>query len=131
MQKDGVVSCCGAQYTQANWFSDGYADYLKSFSDALAADPSLAPARQNHLLGSTSVVQRVAYAAQRVAYRTFAKRSVEVLRLSFTPGRVTAGGRPLPRRRNLRHEGFVVRQLTGRDVELRVRHDDARVVVAS
>jgi hypothetical protein len=128
MQSDGVVSCCGAGYPEADWFSDGYADYLKSFSLALAADPRLAPAHEDHVLGSTSVVQSVSYARGAVAYRTFAKRSVEVMRLAFVPRRVLADGRPLPRRSDLRRPGFVVGRLGKGDVVVRVRHDDARNV---
>jgi hypothetical protein len=131
MQSDGVVSCCGAHYPDADWFSDGYADYLKGFSWALAADPQLAPPHQDHVLASTSVVQRVTYTRRRVSYRTFARRSVEILRLSFVPSHVSAGGRALPRRHDLRRQGFVVRQLGHGDVELRLRHDDARRVVVS
>jgi hypothetical protein len=131
MQSNGVVSCCGSGYPDADWFSDGYADYLKSFSWALAADPNLAPAHEDHLLGSTSVVQAVTYAPRRVSYRTFARRSVETLRLSFDPSRVAAGGRVLVRRRNLGSQGFVSRRLGDGDVVVRVRHDDARRVVIS
>jgi hypothetical protein len=125
---DGTVSCCGAGYPHSDWFSDGYADYLKSFSWALAADPLLAPPREDHLLGSTSVVQAVAYRPRRVAYRTFAARSVEVLRLAFDPARVLAG-RALPRRADLRREGYVVRRLADGDAVVRVRHDRARRIV--
>jgi hypothetical protein len=130
MRGDGAVSCCGGAYTQAYWFSDGYADYLKSFSLALAADPRLAPAGQDHLLGSTSVVQSVAYAPGRVAYRTFASRAVETLRLSFTPTRVLAGGRAVPRRHDLRREGFVVERAGG-SFTVRIRHDHARDVIVT
>jgi hypothetical protein len=130
MRGDGAVSCCGGKYTQAYWFSDGYADYLKSFSLALAADPRLAPARQDHLLASTSVVQSVAYAPGRVAYRTFARRAVEVLRLSSAPIRVVAGGKALTRRHDLRRQGFVVERAGG-SFTVRIRHDRARDVVVT
>jgi hypothetical protein len=129
MQTDGLVSCCGAQYAEADWFSDGYADYLKSFSLALAADPRLAPAHEDHVLGSTSVVQSVTYDRNVVVYRTFAKSSVEVMRLTFVPRRVLANGRELPRRKNLRRPGFVVGKLGDGDAVVRVRHDDARSVI--
>jgi len=129
MRSDGVVSCCGAQYPEADWFSDGYADYLQSFSLALAADPRLAPAQEDHVLGSTSVVQSVRYERHSVAYRTFANNSVEVMRLAFVPGRVLADGRALQRRHDLRRPGFVVSRLGDRDAIVRVRHDDARNIV--
>jgi hypothetical protein len=126
MRSDGAVSCCGADYPQSYWFSDGYGDYLKSFSWALAADPRLAPPHEDHILSSTSVVQAVRYRPRRVVYRTFAARSVEVLRLSFVPTRAVAGGRTLRRRPNVRRQGYTVQPLSGGDVVVRVRHDDAR-----
>jgi hypothetical protein len=129
MRRDGAVSCCGAQYPQSYWFSDGYGDYLKAFSWALAADPRLAPAGQDHVLGSTSVVRSVTYSPHRVVYRTFAARSIETLRLSFLPTRVFAAGRALPRRRDVRQEGFVVQRLEYGDVAVRVRHDRAQRIV--
>jgi hypothetical protein len=125
---DGAVSCCGAGYSEPYWFSDGYGDYLRNFSWAIGADPALAPPHEDHLLRSTSVVQSVSYRRFRVSYRTFAPRSVEVLRLSFRPARVRAGVRTLDPRSDLRRQGFVVRSLRDGDVVLRIRHDDARHV---
>ena len=58
---NGRISCCGQRPGNTFWFSDGYGDYLRSFNWAMAAMPELAPKRQNHLLGSSSVVQSVAY----------------------------------------------------------------------
>jgi hypothetical protein len=86
--RDGRISCCGRRPTNTYWFSDGYGDYLRSFNWAMAAMPELAPKRQNHLLGSSSVVQAVSYGKRTVAYRTFAPHGDEVLRLNFRPTRV-------------------------------------------
>jgi len=126
MRTDGSVSCCGAQYPESYWFSDGYGDYLNAFSRALAADPRLAPPGQDHVLSSTSVVRAVTYSPRRVEYRTFAAHSTEVVRLSFRPLRVLADGRALPLRGNLRRQGFAVQRLGRNDVAVRVRHDRAR-----
>ena len=60
----------------------------KKSTDAM---PELAPKRQDHLLGSTSVVQAVTYGKRRLSYRTFDADSVETLRLSYMPRRVVAG----------------------------------------
>lgn len=123
---DGRVSCCGLRSYNVYWFSDGYGDYLRGFNWAMASMPELAPARQDHLLGSTSIVQTVNYGRRRVDYRTFAARSVEVLRLSYRPRRVLAGARELPGRADLAGEGYVVRPLDPGDFVVRVRHDRAR-----
>jgi hypothetical protein len=124
---DGRIACCGRRSTNTYWFSDGYSDYLRSFSWAMAAIPELAPRARNHLLGSTSVVRRVAYARRSIVYTTFDRRAVDVLRLRFLPSRVTAGGGLLRLRRDLSAEGYTVARVGG-DIVVRVRHDRARVV---
>jgi hypothetical protein len=122
---DGRISCCGVRSHNTFWFSDGYGDYLRSFNWAMAAMPELAPKRRDHLLGSSSVVQAVAYGRRQVAYRTYDTSSTEVLRLSFRPREVTAGT-VLPERADLGAEGYVVQALGGGDFTVRIRHDHAR-----
>jgi hypothetical protein len=92
----------------------------------MAAMPELAPKRRDHLLGSTSVVQAVTHRARRVAYRTFDRHAVDVLRLSYRPRRVQAGAGTLSLRGDLRAEGYVVEPLDGGDFVVRIRHDRAR-----
>ena len=120
---DGQVSCCGQSFGAIQyWFSDGYSDYLRSFNWALAAIPDLAPDGQSHLLGSTSVVQSVAYSHDRITYRTFDKNATEVLRLNFRPLSVTAGGQALIERRTLVGQGYTLRALDRGSFVLRVHH---------
>ncbi len=126
---DGLVSCCGAGFQHPYWFSDGYGDYIGSFSQALGALPELAPRGQDHLLGSSSVVQDVSYSPRRLAYRTFDRDSVEVIRLGYRPFRVLAGGVPLELRSTPAREGYSVEPLAGGDVVVRVHHRRARTVV--
>ena len=123
---DGRVSCCGQRSTNTFWFSDGYADYLRSFNWAMAAMPELAPKRRDHLLGSSSVVQSVSYGRRRLTYRTFDGSGTEVLRLGFRPRRIVAGGSVLAERSDLSAEGYVVQALRGGDFAVRIRHDGAR-----
>ena len=124
-RSDGRISCCGKRTGNTFWFSDGYGDYLRSFNWAMAAMPELAPKRQNHLLGSGSVVQSVGYSRSSVAYRTFDAQSTEVLRLRFRPRRVTAGT-TLLERGDLNAEGYVIDPLGGGDYTVRIRHDHSR-----
>jgi hypothetical protein len=91
----------------------------------MAAMPELAPTNQDHLLGSTSVVQEVSYGRRRLDYRTFDRHAVDVLRLSYRPHRVWAPSRTLDERQDLNAEGYVIRQLPAGDFVLRVRHDHA------
>jgi hypothetical protein len=127
-RSDGRIACCGLRPLNNYWFSAGYADYLRNFNWAMAAIPELAPKGQNHLLGSSSVVQDVSYRPGGVRYRTFDPRATEVLRLTYPPARVLADGRPLERRTDLAAEGYVVEPLEGGDVVVRIRHESARVV---
>jgi hypothetical protein len=123
---DGRVACCGQDYRNPYWFDDGYSDYTRSFSWAMAALPQLAPTGQDHLLGSSSVVQRVDYGPRQVAYRTFHTAGTEVLRLSFRPSIVTGDGRPLTPRVQLDGEGFTVAPVGSGDFVVKVRRDRAR-----
>jgi hypothetical protein len=122
---NGRISCCGQRPGNTFWFSDGYGDYLRSFNWGMAAMPELAPKRQNHLLGSSSVVQSVAYSRGAVAYRTFDSDSTEVLRLRFRPRSVTAGT-ALVERDDLAAEGYELQPLGGGDYAIRIRHDRSR-----
>ena len=129
--KDGRIACCGRRPHNTYWFSDGYGDYLRSFNWAMAAIPEFAPKRQSHLLGSSSVVQKVGYGRAGVSYRTFDPRAVEVLRLAYRPGVVRAGGRALLLVDELAGDGYTVKPLGGGDYVVRVRHDHARTVLVS
>ncbi len=119
---DGKISCCGEGFPGQYWFSDGYGDYLRHFIWAMGAVPEWAPKGQNHLLRTSSVVQKVAYAEKSVTYRTFDADSTEVLRLHFKPARVTAGGKELLQREDLKQAGYTLEGLAGGDYVLRVRH---------
>ncbi|HVQ30651.1 MAG TPA: hypothetical protein VMV21_13770, partial [Vicinamibacteria bacterium] len=81
----------------SHWFSDGYGDYIRHFMVGMGAVPEWAPAGQDHLLRSSSVVTDVAYAPGTVRYRTFDAQGEEVLRLSFAPASVTTDAQPLAR----------------------------------
>jgi hypothetical protein len=122
---DGRIACCGVDYHDSFWFSDGYADYMRHFQWAMGAVPELAPAGADHLLRSSSVVQKVHYASHSVQYRTFDASATEVLRLSFKPARVSAGGVVLHERADSRAAGYALQMLAGGDWILRVRHVDS------
>ena len=117
------MSCCGQSFGAIEyWFSDGYADYLRSFNWAMAAMPDLAPDGQSHLLGSTSVVQQVTYRHDRITYRTFGGDATEVLRLAFRPREVIAGRHELAQERSLSGPGYTLQALGDGGFVLHVRH---------
>lgn len=86
-----------------NWLTDGYGDYVRHYLRAMAAMPELAPANEDHLLSSTSVVQHVFYKGQmgkyyfpplkdtlntQLHYAVFDEKGTEVLRLLQKPSGV-------------------------------------------
>jgi hypothetical protein len=85
-------------YYNQCWFTDGYFDYVPHFIDGMGSIPELAPADTDHLLRSTSVVQRVAYEPYKVLYETFDAEGTQTLRLTFKPCEILADGKPLAQR---------------------------------
>jgi hypothetical protein len=104
------------------WFTDGHGDYVRNYMLALGAFPEWAPAGENHLLRSTSVVRSVSYVPGAIGYTTFDAAATEVLRVAGTPGQVLANGVALPRRDDLAQPGWTFDAAAG---VLRVRHDTA------
>jgi len=107
------------------WFTDEFADGPRRLMDAFWAVPEWAPADESHLLGSRSVVTKIAYGTGSVTYSTFDPASVDVLRLAFVPDSVWSGGRKLDRRSDLRQEGYMFDDATR---VLRIRHDASREI---
>src|SRR2546422_887248 len=90
--------------------------------------PEWAPPGKNHLLGSSSVVQKIAYSASEVRYTPFDAEATEVLRLAFSPARVTVGAAALAPRPDLSKPGWTFDATKG---VLRVRRQRSRDVVIS
>ena len=127
---DGRIACCGTGAASSlYWYEDGYADAGRNFAWAMGAMPEFAPIGQDHLLHSSSVVQKVSYGKHQVEYRTFDQASTEVLRLSFKPAHVTAGGTALTQMEDLKGDGYTVHPLAPSDYEVSVRHSSNQVSV--
>jgi hypothetical protein len=122
---DGKISCCGQGFGGQYWFDDGYGDYSRNFSWALGAIPEFAPVGENHLLRSSSVVQKVTYGDRFVQYRTFDPAGTEVLRLRFKPARIVAGDTALGERRDLGADGYTLQAIPGGDFIVRIRHSES------
>ena len=93
----------------------------------------LGASRENHIVRSTAVVDSVHYGVGLIDYSTFdaPPETTEALRLSFVPKEITADGRALRRRHDLKANGYVVRRLSNGDAIVQIRHDGAkRVTVA-
>ncbi len=103
---DGVVET-GHNWGDEIWFSDGYTDYIRHFMEGIAAVPEWAPAGENHLLKSTSVLQKIKYSSKNIIYKTYDIAAKEVLRLAAKPVSVMVNGLPLPEVKNTEKAGWV------------------------
>ena len=105
------------------WMTDGYGDYIRHYLRAMAFLPELAPADQDHLLGSSSVIQLMEYTPvinkfyggsvpfekvekTLVHYRTFDSVSTEILRLKNKPESVTVNNMPVSETDSQAKEGW-------------------------
>lgn len=121
-ESDGKINATGDLESGKYWFEDGYGDAGRSFMWAMGTLAEFAPIGENHLLHSSSVVQRVRYASGAIEYQTFDNASTEMLRLTFRPTAVLSGGAPLSLQDILKEDSYTVRDLPGGDYEVRVRH---------
>jgi hypothetical protein len=111
------------------WLTDGYGDYVRHYLRAMAAMPDLAPAGENHLLGSSSVVTSIVYSPGSVVYETFDKESTEVLRLNMKPSRVTADRIVLPGVKNQSDTGWMWSALSDGGVLRIIKKEQRKVVI--
>ena len=88
-------------YYNQCWFTDGYFDYVPHFIEGMASMPELAPADQDHMLRSTSVIQEISYLPKKIFFRAFDTEGVQKLRLTFTPLKISAEGKRLKRNKSL------------------------------
>ncbi len=122
MTYDSGVVAVGPRWL-GSWFSDGYGDYIRHFMEGLAAIPEWAPADENHLLRSTSVVQKIKYSSNRIEYKTYDDDSTEVLRITSKPKKITVNGKGIELRTDLNAEGWTWQPLKEGGV-LKIRHTE-------
>jgi hypothetical protein len=118
--KGGYV-IVGPEFPAQYWFTDGYGDYVRHFLEGMAAIPEWAPADENHLLRSTSVVQKISYGDKAIEYKTFDEDAMDVLRLTAKPKKITANDKPISERHDLETEGWTWKPLAKGGV-LRIKH---------
>jgi len=106
------------------WFSDGYGDYMRHFQRGLASVPEWAPANEDHLLGSTSVIRSVRYGDDEIAYQTFDKKSEEVLRLRREPLGLQAGRDSLRKVADIKSaaQGYTGEPISSGGFVVRIKH---------
>jgi hypothetical protein len=128
----GLPGAAHSPFSTQWWFTDEFADGPRRMMDAFWAVPEWAPEDESHLLGSNSVVTKIAYGAGTVTYSTFDAESTDVLRLNFTPESVRVGGKTIERHRTLDQEGYTFDEKThalylhhsnSRDVDIQGKSD--------
>jgi hypothetical protein len=123
----------GGIVTNGDWFESAHLLPMESTLGAIAWLPELfGPSRENHIVRSTAVVNRVIYAKGRIDYSTFdaPANTIDVLRLAFVPDRITADGVPLHRLPQLPGNGYLLTNLCNGDCLITIRHDGkTRIVV--
>ena len=60
----------------------------------------MAPAEEDHLLSSSSVIRDITYAPGRIAYKAFDPQGTEILKIAFFPASVRADGVKMSPREN-------------------------------
>jgi len=109
-----------------SWFKIAHPMALKHALGTMAWLPEVEGAnRENHLMRSGSVVKNIEYADGRIAYEVFdaPAPAVDVLRLAFRPATVQADGAPLVLLQSLDSNGYTIKDASGGDCIVSVRHD--------
>jgi len=110
-QPDGVIQT-GHNWGAEIWFSDGYTDYIRHFMEGLGAIPEWAPAGENHLLKSSSTVQKISYSKSKVIFNTYDKENKAVLRLAAKPKTILVDKNNLKEAMKTTSEGWTWKPLT-------------------
>jgi len=96
----------------------------------MASVPEWAPADEDHLLGSTSIVRSIRYGEHEISYVTFDKGSREVLRVRHEPLAVRAGKASLLPQKALDpgQQGYSVEPIPAGGFVLRIQHQRAETI---
>ena len=124
----GLPGGAHAPFSNQWWFTDEFADGPRRMMDAFWAVPEWAPGDESHVVGSSSVVTKVAYGAGSVTWSTFDAASSDVLRLNFLPESVSVGGRAVARVRAVKDLVGDAYWFDDATRVLRVRHTSSRDV---
>ena len=124
----------GGVIVNGDWLNIAHPLPLRWMLAALAWLPEeLGANRENHIVRSSAAVSSVIYGRGRIEYRTFdaPDKTVGVLRLAFVPKEISADGKRLSRRRELKANGYTTKTLPNGDAIVTIRHDGAQQVVVS
>lgn len=89
-----------------SWFSDGYGDYIRHYMEGLAAIPEWAPADSDHLLRSSSVIQKIVYKPTEIQFSTYDENASVMLRLTNKPKQISVNDKKLMEMKNSEKNGW-------------------------
>jgi len=112
-----------------SWFSDGYGDYIRHFMEALGAVPEWAPADEDHLLRSSSVVQKISYTPDKIEYKTYDDDATEVLRITAKPKSVAVNGKAISEAKELKNDCWTWQTLDKGGVLRIQRNAGSKIVI--
>jgi hypothetical protein len=115
----------------SSWWSDCYGECPRMFYHVFAAVPEWAPPGENHILYAEGVLINVSYQDRKVEYASTENNGTEFLRLAFKPEIITMNGKNISLRRNLKKEGYILKDLGHGDYALTIRHKNAGVITIS
>ncbi len=127
MCEDNGFVWTGPFWTKS-WFSDGYSDYIRHFMEGMGAVPEWASKDEDHLLRSSSVVQRISYGIQ-IKYRTYDEEADEVFRLVSKPKQILVHGKPVRQTTRLEGEGWTWQPMEKGGV-LRIKHQKPDIIIS-
>jgi len=107
--------------TNAIWLTDGYGDYVRHYIRAMAAAPQLAPDNADHLLRTSSIINKISYQLSKIIYSTFGNSSDEILRLTSKPKKILVNGNKLQEITDSVSEGWLWQSLPKGGV-LKIKH---------
>ena len=113
-----------------SWWSDCYGEGPRMFYQAFAGIPEWAPAGEDHILYSTSVLKDVSYGKSRISYTATGSGGMDFLRISFKPSAILLDGKKLSDSGEDR-SGYTLRSLGGGDFAIKINRQDNGIVVIS
>ena len=82
-------------YHNQCWFTDGYFDFVPHFLEGMADIPDMAPQTTDHMLRTSSIIQKIEYSPKYIKYRTYDPIAQDLLRVTFSPASVKNNGEAL------------------------------------
>ncbi|HCN83588.1 MAG TPA: hypothetical protein DIT07_08195 [Sphingobacteriaceae bacterium] len=121
----------GGVLVNNRWFNIAHPWPLLWLQQAIGWLPEkLGASRENHLVRSGSVVDSIVYGKGNITYTTYdaPQETIDVLRLSFVPVKITADGQKLRKRKDLKANGYTVKKLSNGDTIVLIRHDGKKKI---